>query len=292
MDIIKIHAYITAIDTGSLTRAAERLDYTTSGLSHMMNALEQEAGIPLLIRSPRGVTPTPAAEKIIPIMRDLLNTNERLEQIISQLNGLQTGRIVIGSYTSIAEQWLAPIIKNFAVDYPNIEIEICEGTHQYLDTLLTEKRIDLCFYSYKSDYQGDWIPLAKDPLLAILPPSHPAAQQTVYRLQDCQNEDMIMSSSGADYDVLNLLRSMDIRPHIRYSTYEDCAALSLIECGLGIGIMNELITKGRSSHTIKLPLKPSYSVEMGIAVPSLQKATPATQKFISYTLKMLKPESR
>lgn len=225
-------------------------------------------------------------------MRELLNTSERLEQIISQLNGLQTGRIVIGSYTSIAEQWLAPVIKDFAKDYPNIEIEICEGTHQDLDILLAEKRVDLCFFSYKSDYQGDWVPLAKDPLLAVLPPAHPAAQQTVYRLQDCQNEDMIMSSAGADCDVLNLLRSMDIRPHIRYSTYEDCAALSLIECGLGIGIMNELITKGRLSHVIKLPLEPPYSIEMGIAIPSLQKAAPATQKFISYVLKMLTPEKR
>lgn len=282
MDITKMRAYITAIDTGSLTRAAERLDYTTSGLSHMMTALEQEAGIPLLIRSPRGVAPSPAAKELIPIMRELLNVNERLEQTVSQLNGLQTGRIAIGSYTSIAEQWLAPVIKNFAADYPNIEIEIYEGIHQELDILLAEKRIDLCFFSYKNDYQGDWIPLAKDPLLAILPHSHPAAHQTAYRLQDCQNEDMIMSSGGADCDILDLFRSMNLRPRVRYSTCEDCAALSLIECGLGIGIMNELITKGRTARVTKLPLEPSCSIEMGIAVPSLQKAAPAVQKFISY----------
>lgn len=287
MDITKIRAYLTAIDTGSLTRAADRLDYTTSGLSHMMSALEQETGIPLLIRSPRGVMPAPAADELIPVMRELLNTNERLEQLVSQLNGLQTGRIVIGSYTSIAEQWLAPVIKKFAADYPDIDIEICEGTHQELDVLLAEKRIDLCFYSYKRDYQGDWISLASDPLLAILPPSHPAAHDPVYQLHNCQKEDMIMSSGGADCDVLDLLRSLGLRPHIRYSTYEDCAALSLIECGLGIGIMNELITKGRSARVVRLPLEPSYSIELGIAVPSLQKAAPAAQRFISYAKKML-----
>lgn len=282
MEITKMRAYITAIDTGSLTRAAERLGYTTSGLSHMMNALEQETGLPLLIRSPRGVIPTPAAAELIPVMRELLNTNERLEQMISQLNGLKTGRLVIGSYTSIAEQWLAPLIRDFASDYPHIDIEICEGTHQDLDILLAQKRVDLCFYSRKNDYQGDWIPLAKDPLLAVLPPSHPAAHQTAYLLKNCQNEDMIMSSAGADCDVLDLLRSMNIRPRIRYSTYEDSAALALIECGLGMGIMNELITKGRSANVTKLPLEPPCYIEMGIALPSLQKAAPATQKFISY----------
>ena len=60
MDTEKCRALLAVLEAGSLSAAAEKLDYTPSGLSRMMAALEQELGFPLLSRSHSGVQPTPA----------------------------------------------------------------------------------------------------------------------------------------------------------------------------------------------------------------------------------------
>ena len=58
MDLKKCEVFVRAIDTGSFSKAAEQSGYTPSGVAHMMNALEDEIGFPLLVRGHRGVTAT------------------------------------------------------------------------------------------------------------------------------------------------------------------------------------------------------------------------------------------
>ena len=65
METKKWEALLTAVELGSFTRAAERLGYTQSGLTHMMHALEKEVGFPLLIRDKKGVRPTADGETVL-----------------------------------------------------------------------------------------------------------------------------------------------------------------------------------------------------------------------------------
>jgi hypothetical protein len=61
----------------------------------------------------------------------------------------------------------------------------------------------------------------------------------------------------------------------------------MIECGLGMSVMNELITKGRICNVVKLPLQPQKHISLGIAVPNTDKLSPAAKKFIMYSEKEL-----
>ena len=69
MDQTKREALLTAVELGNLTRAAEKLGYTQSGLSYTIKALEAELGFPLLIRSRTGVRPTADCQRILPLLR-------------------------------------------------------------------------------------------------------------------------------------------------------------------------------------------------------------------------------
>ena len=68
MDQNKCVALLTAIDLGNLTRAAEQLGYTQSGLSYVIKTLETELGFPLLVRSRTGVRPTEDCQRILPLL--------------------------------------------------------------------------------------------------------------------------------------------------------------------------------------------------------------------------------
>lgn len=282
MDLERIRVYLLAIDTGSLTKAAKLLNYTPSAISHMMHTLEKEAGVPLLNRTNQGVKPTKIAEEFLPEMRELIKQEARLVQKLGEYKGLQSGQLSIGSFTSIAENWLPEIIRDFALDYPNIEIEIYEGIRSELELMLHERRLDFCIYSYQKGYEGVWIPLRKDPIIAVLPKNHPKAHEPVYRWEYLNEEQLILASVGTDSDILNLLHSKNLHPKMQYKTHDDYAALSLIETGLGVGIMNELVTRRHIANIVRLPIEPKEEMELSIAIPSLEKATPVVQCFIRY----------
>jgi DNA-binding transcriptional LysR family regulator len=111
MDLKKCEVFVQAIDTGSFSKAAEKSGYTPSGVAHMMNALEDEIGFPLLVRGHRGVMATETGKKLLPTLRELLRWNEQFRQTASEINGLETGTVMIGSYSSIATHWCPRLSK-------------------------------------------------------------------------------------------------------------------------------------------------------------------------------------
>ena len=83
MDIKKLEVFINAVDLGSLTKVAEIMGYTQSGITHVISALEKEMGFPLLLRSRNGVVPTPEGARLIPSIRAMLVHSGQLEKEIS-----------------------------------------------------------------------------------------------------------------------------------------------------------------------------------------------------------------
>ena len=135
MNIKKYEAFLRAVELGSLSKASEELGYTQSGISHMMQSLEDEVGFPLMIRTSSGILPNAEGQMLLPIIRQLLNTNESLEQYIAKIKGADTGRIRIASFSSVATYWLPKIISAFRKDFPNVEIQIIEGGANTIDSM-------------------------------------------------------------------------------------------------------------------------------------------------------------
>ena len=288
MDINKYRIFLQSVDSGSFSKVAEETGYTPSGIVHMMNTLESEMGFPLLVRSRRGVRLTPDGERVAPILRSLVKWEEQLHQVSSDIRGAVSGSITLGCYYSIAINWLPEVIRQFQKDFPNIKIQMLEAVHQKLDDLLAEQRVDFCVFSAPPAADVEWIPLRKDRMVAVLPEGHPLAKAEAYPIANYGVEPLIMPAEGNDYDIMRVLEKHKITPQVSYSTGEDNAALAMVEKELGVGLMNELTTVGRKNTAVILPLDPPESIEMGIAVPSLKKASPAARRFIEYLVRELK----
>lgn len=281
MENSKYKAFLVSAELGSFTKASKHLSYTPSGISQLVNALERELGFPLLYRDKKGVKLTENGQKVLPVIRDLIKQEEYLNQISSEINGLNTGSVTIAAYSSISSHWLPSVIKEFKEIYPQIKLHLMEGIRQEVDEWLSDKRADIAFLSYKEPMPYEWFPLAKDPMLAILPVDHSLANLNSYPIRNCQNEQFIMPALGKDDDVTELLEHHELSPNIVFSTLENFAALTLIEQGLGISIMNELITKRWECKVKKLPLDPPQHITLGIAVHSFNNCPPAVRKFIN-----------
>ena len=288
MESSRYRAFLASVETGSFTKAAERLNYTPSGVYQLVNALERDIGFPLLLRDKKGVKANANGEKMLLVIRELLRQEERLNQLASEINGLATGKITIGAYSSIASHWLPSVIKGFTEAYPKIEIHLMEGIWNENQEWLDSKIVDFTFFSYKYGMRYDWIPLRKDPMIAVLPLNHPLAHQDTYPLENCQYEKFIMPGLNRDDDVLELFKRNHISPQVVFSTLENFSAMAMIEQGMGMSIMNDLITHRWNFNVVKLPLDPPQSIDLGIAIPSIKKVSPAAKRFIDYAVQHLR----
>ncbi len=287
MDTSRYRAFIQAADQGSLSRAAKALDYTPSGVSQLISALERDLGFPVLERGSHGVAPTKEGARILPVARAAVQEEDRLLQMGSEIKGLSTGQVTIGSYPSVAAHWLPGVIKAFHEEYPAIEVRIMEGIHQEINEWMGTKEVDLGFMSYEPSLSYDWIPLARDPMVAALPKGHPFAKRKSYPIENCSGEAFIMPGKGQDVDTLGVLARHKLNPSIAYETIETVATLGMIEAGMGMTIINSLAVQKYAFDVALVPVEPAESILFGISVPSLKTCAPATRHFIDCAVERL-----
>ena len=287
METARCRAFLAAAETGSFSRAAEVLRYTPSGVNQLVSALEKEVGFSLFSRSTKGVALTANGQLLLPVIREILHQEDRLFELSAQMNGLLIGTVTIAAYSSIATHWLPAVIRAFQQDYPHVEIKLMEGIWQEVSQWLEERTADIGFFSYQENMPFEWIPLAEDPMVALLPRSHPLAEASCYPLENCEQDSFIMPALGCDDDVEALFARNRVRPNIRYTTMESFSVMSMVEQGLGVSVMNKLITEKRICDVAMIPIDPPASITLGAALHSHTEASPAVKMFLKYAVRML-----
>lgn len=287
MDIKKCSLFADVAETENFTKSGERLGYTQSGVSHILKSLEMEVGFPLFIRTKQGVKLTPNAEQILPTVRSLLVMHENLEQIINEINGLETGQLTIATFSSISIHWLPKIIHNFKEIYPQINIKLMEGGTDDIVKWIEEDLADFGFVSQRQLNQLDFISLYEDPLMAVLPKDYPVSESGSFQISDFQDENFIISAMGTDYDIHYALSTSEVNPNILFSSKDDHAIISMIANKLGISILPQLVIRNFEDQIASYPLEPFYQRTLGIAVKSKENMSPAAIKFLNLTKEML-----
>ena len=119
-----LSAFLAVADERSFTKAAKRLNISTSGLSHAIRRLEEQIGVRLLTRTTRSVSPTDAGEQLLAQLRPALSD---IRGVLTSLSGLQStpiGRIRLLCPRLAAKTVLGPKLGQFVRDYPAVELEI------------------------------------------------------------------------------------------------------------------------------------------------------------------------
>ena len=122
MTLLSYQVFKTVAEQGSFRKAADILGLTPSAISHAVSALEGELGFSVLNRSKSGVTMTNYGEKLLPYVNAVLNSDESLQQIISEFNGLKRGTVRVGCFSSVCTNWMPDIMHSFLAKYPDISI--------------------------------------------------------------------------------------------------------------------------------------------------------------------------
>ena len=285
MNIQKYQAFMAVVEQGSLTRAAEELGCTQSAVSHCISSLEEELGFALLKRGRAGARLTNEGERLAPAVRNLLNSAEQLKQTASAIRGLDSGTVRIGAFTSVAVHWLPPVLKEFQRDYPKVDLRLLNGDYHDVEQWLQDGSIDVGFVGMPCGVDCECIALMEDRLLAILPKGSRFEHYPKFPLVECETEPFISLLQSSDHDARRALDAAGVRPNVRFYTKDDYAVIAMVEQGLGISIMPELLLKGRNDNVQILPLIPEAKRTIGIAIAAGSKAGPATRRLADYVVR-------
>ena len=278
----KYLALIKTVDCGSFTKAAAILNYSQSGISRMINDLEQEWGVALLERSRSGVRLTSDGVKLLPYAQKVCQDYDKLQAQVDEISGLEAGLIRIGTFSSVATHWLPKIIKKFQADYPHIDYELLLGDYTEIETWIAEGRVDCGFLKLPTRPEFETIFLEQDPLLVVLPQKHPLAKLPKVSVQELLNYPFMLLDKGEQSEVGELLEQCGIHPQVHFTTWDDYAIMSMVESGLGIAILPQLILRRAPYKLVLKELAIPAFRKIGLALREKKTASQAVKRFLDY----------
>ena len=280
--LLKYLAFVKTVEKGSFTKAARELHYAQSSVSKMIADLEKDWKITLLERGKNGVCITSDGAQILPLMQKMISGYNELEGQICRINGLESGIVRIGTFSSAAINWLPDIFSKLQKDYPGIEYEILLGDYDEVEKWIDEGRVDCGFLRLPTLKKFDTIHLKQDEYKVVLPIGHPLAKKEKISIDDLNDMPFLLLEHGGKTEVSDLLSTYHVNPDIRFTTWEDFAIMAMVEKGMGIGILPDMILR-RVPYQIEIrSLKEPYYRLIGLAMKSRERLTPAVQKFLEY----------
>ena len=281
-NIQKYMSFVKTVECGSFTVAAELMSYSQSGISRMIGDLEKEWGVVLLERGRGGVKLTSDGLTLLPYAKSLCAEYEKLQMQVDELNGLQSGLIRIGTFSSVATHWLPKIIKEFQKDYPAIDYELLLGDYTEIEEWILEGRVDCGFLRLPTHPELETIFLEQDQLMAVIPENHRLADCEKFPVTALCDEPFMLLEKGAKAEVSEIFERCNLKPQVHFTTWDDYAVMSMVESGLGISILPQLILKRIPYRIVAKELDvPAYR-SIGLALRDKKTASLAVKRFLEY----------
>lgn len=201
-----------------------------------------------------------------------------LEQEAALIKGIEVGSIRIGSFPSFSSKILPHLIRNFNKLYPGIRIELYEGGYDDIKNWLTSGTIDIGFIALPAN-EFDTIPLFTDRLVLLVHENHPLRTKNQVPINSIHNEPFIMPKAGCDVLVKDFLKKNNVQPTVLFEVNDNNTILSMVSEELGITIIPEMVLPNNLSNSKVIPLKHDLIREIGIALKSIEQASPAVKRF-------------
>lgn len=280
-----MHRYLALqkiVEHRSFTKAAADLGYTQSSISQMIASLEQELSMKLLIRSRTGITLTLEGEELYPFVERTILQYRAMQEKANEIKGLETGIIRVGTISSITCHWMPQLIRGFQEQYPNVQFLFHQGDYSSIQEWIKTGAVDFGFVTPPAVTDMETSVIKDGEMLAVLPKHHPLASRRAIRLEEIAEEPYILMEEGHYSEPLNAFHAAGLEPKIKYTIHDDYAIMTMVEAGLGVSILAELMVRRTNYEIVCLPITPPIYRTLAIGYKDRRSLPIASKYFIGY----------
>ncbi len=270
------------IELGSFTKAAEALGYTQSSVSQMISSLESELSMKLLTRSRVGVKLTLEGAQLYPFIERYILQYRVMQEKADEVKGLKTGIIRVGTISSVTCHWMPQLISGFQALYPQVKFLFHQGDYSSISEWIKTGEVDFGFITPPAVSDLKTVPIKKGEMLAVLPKEHPFSTHKKIRLSEIANDPFILLEEGHYSEPINAFRAQKLEPNIQYTIHDDYAIMTMVEAGLGVSILAELMLRRMAYNIVCLPIDPPVYRTLAIGYKDKDSLPIASKYFIEF----------
>ena len=171
---------------GSIRKAAESLSITATALNRRILGFEEELGVPIFERLPRGVRLSSAGELLVHHIREQISDLERVRSKIADLRGERRGHVSVACSQAMLPFFLATEISRYRRAHPAVTFGVLLRDRALAEQALASHEADIALVfepTRLSDFQT--LVTIRQPIYVVLPEGHPLAQRDTLRLREC-----------------------------------------------------------------------------------------------------------
>jgi DNA-binding transcriptional LysR family regulator len=240
MEIRQIQYFLSIVDTGSFTAAAEENFITQPSLSKIISALEKELAVSLFDRSKHKVSLTEAGKAFL---RHARTQVAKYKDMLVEMDGYKTSEdtFTVAAIPVLPQYGIANLIAQFRDKYPQIHFNLEETNGQNIVPGLLERRFNLGFirHNYLDHELLNMIEICKDKLLLVVAKKNQYANRTSISLAELANENFILFDKVTDLYrlIMDEFSKAHFEPTIFFSSPHKVSVFALVETNIGVALM-------------------------------------------------------
>lgn len=241
-ELNQLRYFVAVAEELNFRRAAKRLNITQPPLSRHIGLLEHTIGVKLFDRTNRSVRLTLAGERFLYDAVDILQRAESALLFARQAERGESGTVVLGFVPSATIEVVPRIVTHMAKVLPGVSLTPREMMSFEQIEALRAGSLDIGITRLpRSTESLSLSRIWSEPFMVVLPRDHPLAERDVLRVEDLKNQPMVGYSTergGFLYEVVSgFLNSAGVTPDMRYAVSQAHTVMSLVDAGLGIGLV-------------------------------------------------------
>ena len=249
MNLNQLRYFVSVAESGSFTRAAANHFISQTAITQQIQALEEQVGVPLLCRSTRPVSLTPAGKVLLKEAREILSRMDAAMQRTREASTALEGELRLGYTKGYEHSDLPRRLRAFRQQYPNVRLSCYRCDTDMLAAGLIHGTYDVIFTWDSTNLRQEETlccrVLEHVPLRVALYASHPLARRkTLTRRDLCQENILFMSPSGTgdsfgDAFYIRLYQQAGYQPNILLRSNDMESILMMVAAEEGISIVPE-----------------------------------------------------
>ncbi len=280
----QLEAFRAVIETGSITKASERLGLSQPAVSKLIAGLERETGLALFRRDRRRLVATPEAARVYDEAQRLFVGLSEVMRVAEELRALKSGALTVACLSAIGRGHLPRIMTAFLRAHPNVDMSLQVRSSNKVVQWAIAQQIDVGIAQTGIEHPAiETEPLCAVSAVCVLPPGHRLARRRAIKPEDLRGESFV--SFGREgrmrHTIDQVFEAAGVARDTRIESFNSDGVCSLVANGAGVSIVDPFSAANYTAQGVVIrPFRPAIPYEFRLVYPRHKERSLIARAFV------------